>query len=233
MISAENMVRNPRAGVDLVFGSSSWTGSNATLTRDTAVFRTSPASFKLGNSSAITAALLSPTAAASAMPVVPGSYYTLSAYARNAGTGRNSRIDILWYQSDGTTLISTSTGVNFTPAANVFTRGWTTALAPAIAAFGRARIYSIVSGGVVADDSYVADVQFEKGSVASPYLDGTTPSSYWTGTAHNSSSKRRMDDYDAAPATDWSITMSVGSMASWSTQPTTVIVAPERAYARY
>lgn len=123
----------------------------------------------------------------SGIPVVAGTTYTASWYARKVPpAGVATRMNILWYDAAGV-LLSTVTGAGGAPDGN-WSRFSETAVAPALAAFAEPRLQwsGTALVGQVLD---VAQAQFETGAVATSYFDGDYTGARWTGTANASASR--------------------------------------------
>jgi len=99
------------------------------------------------------------------VPVVAGSKYKFigRVYPTAAQTTRNGTVRVKWYQSDGTTLISTYTYAGSSCAAG----GWrlvtdTNITAPALAAYAKIAFYSV--GAINTESYYWDDIQFAPNS---------------------------------------------------------------------
>jgi hypothetical protein len=77
-------------------------------------------------------------------PVVPSTGYRAVVDIKTPSATRSVRVDIAWYQADGTTLISTSTGTATTTAGTAaYEQRTIDATSPANAAFARIRAYVV------------------------------------------------------------------------------------------
>jgi hypothetical protein len=85
-------------------------------------------------------------AAANQTPVTAAVVYRLSGWLKTEVAATDIRLVVDWYQSNGTTLISTSTVTPIVTAANTWTWYDTTVTAPALAAFGRIRSRNVFAG---------------------------------------------------------------------------------------
>lgn len=186
-------------------GASGWTANNTsihTVTNDTTTKRSGASSKRSAQASPGTTNAVASfyNIGGTLLPVTVGTTYTASIYwAHNCAQTAYSRIDIQWLQSDGTTVISTSTGAN---SANItgnaqFSRISVTGTAPTNAVTARLMVYTWVTAGTVGATEYgwYDDCLLEASEFALDYFDGTTTTdgatgwSYaWTGTAHSSAS---------------------------------------------
>jgi hypothetical protein len=122
------------------------------------------------------------------IPVVPGEAWVGSWYARKSPTGGPSpRMDVTWYDSAGVSL-STTAGASKTGTASWqrFEQQFT---APASAAFARPNV-AWSGTALVNQDLDVAQAQFEKGTVATQYIDGGTVGAEWINGTPNASASR-------------------------------------------
>lgn len=161
-----NMISNPSFETN----TTGWTGTNASLSRQTA-----PTPQSGSGLLQVQANVPSSTAAAgtatgtSGIPVAPSTAYILSAYARSQSNSRTVTVQIDWYNAAGTFLSSTST-TGVATSTTAWTRYSTTGTSPATAAFARAFIQfnSILNAG---ENHYVDAVLLERGSTLNTYLD--------------------------------------------------------------
>lgn len=110
----------------------------------------------------------------SGMAVTTGTEYTASVYMKKyGGTDRTCKVDILWYNSGGTYL-STSSDTGDSVSSSAWVRLSNTATAPANAAFAALQVYAASS---TADTYYFGGPQFEAGSSATTYHPGSVSDS--------------------------------------------------------
>ena len=127
-------------------------------------------------------------------PVTAGQTYTLSAYGRTTAAAAQMGLQIQWYQSNGTTLISTTSNTPVTVNASTFTRFSYTLTAPTGAAYVMWYVGIPGTGArAIGDTVDVYGLLFEASSNLGDYFDGSTTSigdiAYaWTGTANASTS---------------------------------------------
>jgi hypothetical protein len=172
-----NWVSNPSFEVDTT-GWSSVAG--ATLSRDTANYRSGAASLKVVNTSASAAAYAN-------IPLVAGSgFYTISAYVKleTGATTTNYSIRQLQYANSGggTTVAAGNLGTQNLSVTGNWVRLTGTINKVAAANFLTIRV--VTASTTNGDIFYVDDVMVEKGDTAGTYFDGDT--GFWAGTAHNS-----------------------------------------------
>ena len=171
-----NWVENPSFEVDI----EKWTGTpGATLTRDTANYRSGVASLKVVNASASTVQY-------SNLPLVAGSgFYTISAYVKleTGATTANYFIRQLQYENIGGPTVATgNVGTQSLSVTGDWVRISGTINKAASANYLNFRIAT--SSTTSGDIFYVDDVMVEKGNTAGTYFDGDT--GFWAGTAHDS-----------------------------------------------
>lgn len=149
----------------LLSGTTGWTaGTNTDIVRSTAQYKSDGGSLMLdpvaaGNTMAHT------TTGTGGVPVWSGWEYTASAYFRASAANRDVRVNILWYDADGT-LLSTSTGTSVRDStANFDTRATVTADAPDDATFAAVQVQALDTSGQ-GDNHYVDWIQFAPGAVS-------------------------------------------------------------------
>lgn len=135
-----------------------WTGNNCAIARSTTKFKNGAASLRL--TAASSNDMLAYT---SNTPVTAGQEYTARANFAAGTTTRNVLVAIDWYQTDGSTFISTSEG---TPVAETGTsfpgvEAFVTATAPPLAAF--ARVIVFVDNPVNGEQHYVDEIGLQCG----------------------------------------------------------------------
>lgn len=99
--------------------------------------------------------------------VMPGLNYSFSHYIWPYTAARQARIDINWYDINGT-FISTTTGPTITPVAGQWNRVTATAMCPANAAYSYGLHYIGVNA-IAGDVSYIDGFQMEQGDVPSAW----------------------------------------------------------------
>jgi hypothetical protein len=171
-----NWVENPSFEVDI----EKWTGTpGATLTRDTANYRSGVASLKVVNASASTVQY-------SNLPLVAGSgFYTISAYVKleTGAATANYFIRQLQYENIGGPTVATgNVGTQSLSVSGNWVRLSGTITKAASANFLSFRIATASTTN--GDIFYVDDVMVEKGDSAGTYFDGDI--GFWAGTAHDS-----------------------------------------------
>lgn len=188
MTSRTNLFRHPSA--ESTFPS--WTA-----TAGTGSVGTSSAQVKFGALSYLVTATSAATLdigtyeGTTGVPVTVGTTYTFSYYTRGATTARLMTARIVWYDSSGA-LLSTSSGTAVSGSTSSYApRPFVTAVAPASAAYAGVRVG--VNSPSSSEAFYVDGLLFEERSGASAYFDGASTStatfSYaWSGTAHESTS---------------------------------------------
>lgn len=167
-ISRWNMLANPSFDTN----TTGWTGTNATLSRQTSPTPQSGSGLLQVQSNVPGSTAAAGTATGtSGIVVAPSTAYILSAYARSASVTRTVTIQIDWYNSAGTFLSSTTT-TGAATSTTVWTRYSVTGTSPATAAYARAFIQfnGIVNAG---ENHYVDAVMLERGSTLDTYIDFT------------------------------------------------------------
>lgn len=114
-----------------------WSGTSCTLASIATAPRTGPQHLSMTSTSTVDMKASTPTGV-SGIRVLPSTAYTVTAFTRTAVTARSARIDIVWYDSSGAT-ISTTTG---TASANTTSYASRTASAtsPAGAAYASVQL---------------------------------------------------------------------------------------------
>lgn len=118
------------------------------------------------------------------MPVVPGKPYAFAPSVWCTGGTKNVYLDISWWDAaDGflSFVASAPIAITATP-----TRPSMTATAPPNAHHARVALATSSAQGVFA--LYADGLQFQQGSAATTYVDGTQAGGHWYGTAHASKS---------------------------------------------
>ena len=171
-----NWVENPSFEVDTT-GWSSVAG--ATLSRDTANYRSGAASLKVVNASASAAQY-------SNLPLVAGSgFYTISAYVKleTGATTANYFIRQLQYENiDGPSVAAGNVGTQSLSVTGDWVRLSGVINKAAAANYLNFRV--VTASSTSGDIFYVDDVMVEKGDTEGTYFDGDT--GFWAGTAHES-----------------------------------------------
>jgi hypothetical protein len=104
------------------------------------------------------------------IPVVGGTTYTASVYARAGATSRSCTLAINWYDATGT-LLSSDTGAAVATAVGAWTARLTvTAAAPATAVYAGLTV-GIPSAALAGEITYLDGFQFEPGAAATAYTD--------------------------------------------------------------
>jgi hypothetical protein len=118
-----------------------WLGDvNApTIARSTAQFLDGAASLSVTATAVGPADMTVQTTPVTTAPVVPGKAYTIKASFRAAAVARTCSTEIRWYQSDGTTAITSVAGTGSADTTSGWTEVTVTAVAPALAAYARVR----------------------------------------------------------------------------------------------
>ncbi len=178
-VTTKNLVLNPSFEVN----TTGWTGINATLGRAaTAAHGLISLSIAASAAGAAGARTASGTGG---MPVTGNTAYAVQAKFRAPATPRNCTVAITWVDSAGAD-ISTATSPAVSDVLDAFTKVTHSATSPANAVY--AYITVTVLDAAASEVHWVDGAMFEKGSVASPYGDGSTPGWDWTGTANLSAS---------------------------------------------
>lgn len=128
------------------------TVSNASMARDTGVFRTGTASLKHTLTTAGSNSTIATSAGLSGFAVTPATIYTVQAYAITGTETREVRVEMRWYDSGGS-VISTTTGGYYTANNTYWTHAHSSFTAPALAAFGAVRL--TINGGVSVSGEFV------------------------------------------------------------------------------
>jgi Carbohydrate binding domain len=155
-------------------GTTGWAARNgsSSLAQDTSRAYDATACLKVTNSSGGVADVgaITPTGT-SGIPVVVGTTYTASFYGSPSTTASNCnlQVNIVWYNSSGT-LLSTSSSATITEAAALWRRASVSAAAPANAAFAAVEVVIKAAGAGAAH--YADAVMFEAASSASTWTIG-------------------------------------------------------------
>lgn len=179
-----NHVPNPGAETN----TTGWAGTNAALARVTSEHQTGVAALRLTSSAGGTMDAHT-TTGTGGFPVDEESTYTGSAYFKAAATGRSCRVKLVWYDTGGS-VISTSTGDSVSSVTTGWTRAEVTATAPALAVYG-AIVAEVLATGGASEVEYVDSVLVEESASLLDYFDGAgTPDAdyLWDGTTHGSKS---------------------------------------------
>lgn len=145
-----NDILNPAMTVD----ASTWANvTNATVTRSTAQFRSSPASLSLAS-----VAAGDMRAGNTDFAVTGGLTYVANGFVRSAVSARSTRLEILWKDANGVTL-STAVGANVTSSTAAFTTALPSlsAVAPATAVTASLRVV-VVATAAAAEVHYFDDL---------------------------------------------------------------------------
>ncbi|MDQ3578541.1 MAG: hypothetical protein M3443_13285 [Actinomycetota bacterium] len=150
--------------------------------------------------------------------IVPGEYYTASAYMQPQVT-RDIRVILEWRDAAGVSL-TTNSGTTTAVTPSVWTRVSLNRIAPPDAA--RVVISMVALAGAIGETLLVDAAMLEQtssGAAPTPYFDGSTPGGTWDGAIGVSSS--RMTVVDAVPAGHYALRLiTTGTAASEVTVPT-------------
>ena len=138
------------------------TVSNASMARDTGVFRTGTASLKHTLTTTGSNSTIATTAGVSGFAVTPATIYTVQAYAITGTETREVRVEMRWYDSGGA-VISTSTGGYYAANNTYWTHVHNSFTAPALSAFGAVRFTINGTAAVSGEFVYWDDLSVKTG----------------------------------------------------------------------
>jgi len=196
-----NRITNPTFEVDLA----GWTvnGAGATQTRVTTQFVNGVASMQLTGA---TAGTLRSLINLSSPVLVAGTTYYARYWIRADANAAGETAQVLLWETGGASA-SETTAV----ASRILSNGvW-----ELMECFGTLKkadrttvqLYVGIPSGAEAADTIFIDGALAVSGVTHPiaYFDGNSLDARWTGTAHASSSEKRLDFYNNTPVTDWTI----------------------------
>lgn len=165
----DNILTRNQASIDT--GVVGWENiGNTTVSRDTTTFLAGGASLKMTAIAAGDMSVRSGPGGLNGFPVLPNKQYTAMGRPRANTTGRNTRVEIRWYDAAGAS-ISTSTGANVADVNTGFTvTPFITATSPANAAY--AAVVLVVLAAAIGEIHFWDNISLAPGNLLVWYRGG-------------------------------------------------------------
>jgi phage tail-like protein len=182
----QNLVPNPSFEAN----TTGWTaGTASTIARSTAKHWRDTAALQLGRTGTTGTSMAFSTTGTGGVPAVAGDYYSASAYFLAGTISRSTQIGLMFYNSAGTFIGSTTFGTAVADNSATWVRASVTALAPVGTAFVAVTVQALAVP--VGEAHYVDAVLLEQTEFVKDYFDAAfSPAGdyVWNGTAHASAS---------------------------------------------